>query len=85
MQKTNKQVIEELTEYFLKSDPKEVARSLANFMLDIHRLTIIDALPEKERLNLCERIELNNKEFVRFAKEGPRKGEKLRVMSMNSE
>jgi Fe2+ or Zn2+ uptake regulation protein len=84
MTKTNKEILDSLTTHFLESDPKEIARALANVILDMHRLKVYNSLPIDEQLNLISRLELNDKEFVRFAKEGPRKGEKFRVIKMNS-
>lgn len=52
--KTNKQVIDELQEYYLKQDPKVIARALANMMIDMNRIHYLELLSsyEKKALNL---------------------------------
>ena len=69
--KTNKQVINDLVEYFLTQDPKVVARSLAATMIDLQRIVHIDELPDDERMCLRLRIGANVAALKKFAKDGP--------------
>ena len=85
MYKTNKELMNALTKHFLESDPKEVARALANMLLDLHRVGIYEELPLDEQVSLLERTHWNQEEFLRFSKEGPRKGEKFTTINMNSD
>ncbi len=68
---SNKEVIDRLIEYLLTQDPKIVARSLANAMIDFNRMYHLLDLPLNERNNLLNRIEKNSKEVRRFAEHGP--------------
>lgn len=74
MSNTNKKVINELQEYFLKQDPKIVARFLANMMIDLNRLYSIEELSENERKCLEFRMEHNIQQLRNFAKYGPTDG-----------
>lgn len=80
--KTNKEVIDALQKYLLKhSDFETVARALAGSMIDCNRLYHMDNLEEAERERLLERIELNAKEVMRFAKEGDSRPFKVHNMA----
>ncbi len=70
MDKENKLVIQELTEYFLQQDIKVIARALAASMLDIHRFMNMDTLGPKELNNLIFRSKHVSKELIKFSKEG---------------
>ncbi|HMG13869.1 MAG TPA: hypothetical protein VK590_00410 [Saprospiraceae bacterium] len=62
----NKEVIKRLTEYFLKQDPKDIAKALSACMIDFNRLMHADSLGEIERANLFMRVRLNVEELQRF-------------------
>lgn len=83
MTKTNKKIMQDLTAHFLESDPKEIARAFANLILDVHRLKTYDFLPIAEQISLIERLDKNDAEFVRFVNEGPKKGEKFKIVNMS--
>ena len=78
---TNKEIIDALQEYFLKQDPKEIARALANCMLDIHRFVNFDSLPENESSLLITRSVANSKELLDFVTEKSHGAFKLEVLS----
>lgn len=69
--KTNKEIADSLTAYFLDQDPKTVARILANMMIDFNRVRHMHLLPEDERECLLERIEKNVDQLQSFIKYGP--------------
>ena len=69
--KTNKQVIAELTEYFLTQDPRVIAKACAANMIDIMRMWEFQTLPPDEQKSLMDRIYLNVEALKKFAKEGP--------------
>lgn len=72
MEKTNKQIIQELIDYLMAQDKKVVCRVLANMMIDFNRIDTIDSLPDIEKSNLKIRI-INNAQAVRdFAFNGPK-------------
>jgi hypothetical protein len=62
----NKEVGRILTEYFLKQEPKDIAKELAACMIDFNRLMHADSLGEIERANLFMRVRLNVEELQRF-------------------
>ena len=72
MEKSNKQVIDEMTDYFLKSDPELVARLLANCMIDFNRMANIEYLDYEESSSLMYRVHNNAEQVVNFAKFGDR-------------
>lgn len=80
---TNKELIEKLVEYFLTQDSKVVARILANQMIDMRRLILLDRLPKEEAASVIKRSLLNMKELERFSRQGP-KGD-ITVGSLNNE
>ncbi len=83
----NKEVVDKLVDYFLStSDPKTIARGLANCMLDYVRYANFDNLDEQEKMNFMARVFINAKEFQTFAKKGPDgKGFKLKNISETEE
>jgi hypothetical protein len=64
--KTNKEVIDKLTEYFLEQDPKIVARSLANMMIDLNRIRNFRELCPDDIYCLSDRINKNLDSLHRF-------------------
>ena len=60
MNKTNKELINELEAYFLTQDSKVIARTLAAMMIDIHRLMNMDTLGKNEKHNLITRSYFNS-------------------------
>lgn len=67
----NKEVVDNLIEYFLTQDKKVVCRLLANAMIDYNRLYFIDSLSTSELSSLTYRIEQNSIEVRKFAENGP--------------
>lgn len=84
MEKTNKTLINELQEFFIKQDPAIVARILAGTMIDMHRIMCIDSLGENEKECLLVRMKANQNELIRFAKEGPRNEKPLKYFNIES-
>ena len=70
----NKEVIDALQEYFLKQDPKDIARFLANMMIDLNRFLSIEELPPDEAESLYFRIRYNVQQLRDFAKNGSVQG-----------
>lgn len=68
---TNREVVAKLEKYFREQDMKVICKCLANCMLDIHRISVIDHLPELEANHLCYRIRYNSKSIEKFIREGP--------------
>jgi len=68
-----KEIIDNLAEHFLKSDPKEIALALAGVLVDFHRMHIFSELDSEERASLIQRMELNEEQFIEFVKYGPKK------------
>lgn len=64
----NKEVSKLLQEYFLKQDPKLIARACANFILDLNRFINFKNISVEERSSLVERTKLNMKEVYNFLK-----------------
>ena len=69
--KTNKELIQELIDYFLVQDPKIVAKVLAALMIDMNRLMHMDSLDIEEKASLITRMHFNNASLSKFAKNGP--------------
>lgn len=67
---TNKEVIEKLTEYFLKQDHRTVCRTLANYWLDQHRMVNIERLPKDEAERLLIRMKANARTLNMFVERG---------------
>ena len=67
---TNKQVIAELTEYFLTQDRAVVAKTLAATMIDVKRMWEFQSLPEEEQKCLLFRVQANVETIRKFAKFG---------------
>lgn len=78
---SNKELIKRLSDYFVKCDPEVVAKTLAGAMVDFHRIRTVLDLPEEERECLFERLEHNDNELVKFAKNGPTSELKLSVLN----
>lgn len=68
---TNKELVRKLSRYFETQDPRIVAYLLACSQLDHYRLSVFESLPEEEADCLIERLEKNNQELMKFAKNGP--------------
>jgi len=68
--KTNKQVIDSLTEYFLTQDPRTVCRLLANHMIDAHRMFNFDNLPDPEKECFIFRMKKNEEYFQKYIESG---------------
>lgn len=68
----NKELLDKLTEYLKEQDIETVCRVTANLMLDCHRFLILDSLEDDEVRCLHERLVLNSKELITFAKNGPK-------------
>lgn len=68
--KTNKEIIEALTEYFMTQDPKIIARSLASFSIDFTRIDEMKKLPASEKICLLKRIKANANQVRKFVKNG---------------
>lgn len=66
----NKELIDRLQAYFLTQDPNVVARILANYMIDMHRLCCVWEIPEEEQENLACRMSINSEKLQDFAKNG---------------
>jgi hypothetical protein len=65
--KTNIEVIDALSKYFLSQDPALIARGLANCMLDLQRFLAIGELATEDQCLLLKNVESLNK----FIKDGP--------------
>lgn len=83
--KTNKEVINALQEFFLKQDPKDIARALAACMIDFQRMVNFEKLGSEEKACLQARLLVNVEELQRFAKEGPRNDEPFRCINIESD
>ena len=68
--KTNKEIIDKLVEYYLKQDPRIVARLLANCQIDLNRWINMGNLDLDEKMSLVKRTRLNMEEMFRFLNEG---------------
>lgn len=80
----NKEVLDKLQYYYLtQCDPQVVARALASAMIDYHRLTDLENLPEKELKCLEQRIVLNATELESFIEHGPTGT--LKIHAINSD
>ena len=71
MDKTNKELIKELTEYFCTQDPKIVAKLLASCMIDLNRCYTIEYLSISELQSLKLRMWNNMDELRKFSENGP--------------
>lgn len=78
--KSNKELIQELTEYFLTQDPQIVAKTLAAVMIDMNRLINMDSLSIEEKASLIARVHVNNASLSKFAKNGPESDLKLYII-----
>lgn len=81
--KTNKQVIAELTEYFLTQDPKVIAKACAATMIDVMRMWEFDKLTIPEKKSLMDRVYLNVEALRKFSENGP--DGQLQLHNMESE
>lgn len=69
--KTNKEVIDALTKYFVTQEPETVARCLAAMMIDFNRIFYLKELPEAEKAMLNARVIANVLSLRKFIKDGP--------------
>jgi len=77
----NKELIDLLTAYYMRSDPKDVALSLAGVSLDIVRFMMFDRLPHAEAECLMKRSSVlidNLHEFLKNPNRKPLKVTRLR-------
>ncbi len=72
MKISNKEVIDKLQKYFLGQNKKFVARTLAEYIIDVHRWAIRDQLPSDEFDSLVARTKLNSETLLDFVKNGPK-------------
>jgi len=66
MKLSNKEVGSKLIKYFLKQEPKDIARALAACMVDFNRIAHMHELDKEEMENLQMRVQLNVEELHRF-------------------
>lgn len=69
--KTNIEVIEALSKYFLTQDPALIARGLANCMIDLQRFLVIGELETEDQCLLLMRTQKNVESLNKFIKDGP--------------
>ncbi len=81
--KSNREVMLKLIEYFMQQPKEQICRLLASMMIDLNRVLHVDKLGKKERDNLMLRIQWNINELHKFIKDGPN-GE-LKMENMNSD
>jgi enhancing lycopene biosynthesis protein 2 len=79
--KTNKEIIDALTEYFMDADKEVLARIVANNMIDFHRLRTVRQLPEQERECLLARMDSQEEQLIDFIKNGPKCKLKCQVVT----
>lgn len=73
---TNKDVVQKLVDYFLTQNPEDVARLLANNLIDFNRIFHSKDLQEEEYNSLVKRIKINLdtlNDFVKNGAKGPLK------------
>ena len=80
---SNKEIIQNLKEYFLKQEPSDIAACLANLLIDINRILNCDQLEEKERICLAARIHAQFASLHDFVKNGS--SGKLKIHNFNSD
>jgi|GEM_PF-3074168 hypothetical protein len=80
--KTNKEVVEALTKYYLEQDPILVARALASMLIDMNRIQNIKLLSKSEKENLFIRLRLNVAQLHDFIENGP--ADEFKLFTMNS-
>lgn len=78
----NKEVIDKLQEFYLKQDPKLVARALASCMIDYNRLVNYDKLGKNEKFNFDLRVRSNADTLRKFVEYGA--GE-FKLLAVNSD
>jgi hypothetical protein len=81
--KTNKEVMESLTEYFNKQDHATVSRILASYIVDMNRIHIFEKLPETEKKCLQDRMAHNIRQLHQFIKNGENGDLKIKVFNSN--
>ncbi len=69
---SNKEVIDKLVDYFVKQNPKIVARLLANYMIDLNRVCNLNSLSDSENELLLDRLQTNCLSLQKFIEEGPK-------------
>lgn len=80
---SNKEVIDKLEAYFVEQDSRAIARAFAGMLLDIHRVVMIEQLPDGEAINLKNRMILNSQALMDFVKNGPQ-GEGFKCFNIPS-
>jgi hypothetical protein len=81
--KNNKEILDELTDYFCAQDPRLIAQALAGCLLDIKRLINYSKIGPDEAECLQMRLKLNMKQLQEFL-DGKRYGDfKTKVMNSN--
>jgi hypothetical protein len=68
MSKTNKEVMDSLSEYFEKQDFKLICRGLASCLIDFNRIDCMQDLNDEERASLNYRVRKNAEQVRKFAK-----------------
>jgi hypothetical protein len=71
VQKSNKEVIDSLVEYFLTQDHKIICKALAGMIIDQNRIHHLEDLNAEDTDRLFERIKLNSERLERFILNGP--------------
>jgi len=71
MAKTNKEIIDSLTEYFMQQPPADICRALACMMIDLSRLKYIQNLDKKEKESFFRRLQMNVDQLKMFIEKGP--------------
>ncbi len=77
MKKTNKEIADQLTSYFMQQSKEDTCKTLAHMMIDMNRMFRIDELTNSERESLLYRMDLNLKQLYEFIEKGPKGDFKL--------
>jgi len=81
--KTNKEIIKELTDYFMKQPQELVCKMLAGTLVDLNRLKNIDQLEVNEKLSVLFRLEHNLDQLHEFIENGSRKDLKVETINFD--
>ncbi len=68
--KENKEVILELTDYFMRQEKETICLALAGMMIEINRFYNFSTLDEEEREDLMRRTRCNLEELDKFVSGG---------------
>ena len=71
MEKTNKDIIRQLTDYFMKQNQEQTCKLLASMFIDLNRIVNRKKLGADELAGLELRINWNIKQLNKFIKDGP--------------